>query len=118
MPRNPLLSNYKAFLRPHLDNCGVIYGKLHNGNFIDTPESIQYNATLAITGAVGTFKEKLFNELELEYLRDRGWMQRQCLFHKMFHLKSPNYIYTLIPSVTRFYDTHRPHVLTAGLNIL
>ena len=32
-------------------------------------------------------------------------MQRLCLFHKMFDLKSPNYLYTLIPSITHFYDT-------------
>ena len=41
----------------------------------DTLESIQYNGTLAITGAVkGTSNEKLYNELNLEYLRDRRWM--------------------------------------------
>ena len=104
-PRNFLLSNYKAFLRPHLDNYDVIYNKLHYEKFIDTLKSIQYNATLAITGAVGTSKKTLFNELDLEYLRGWQWMQRLCLFHKMFDLKSPNYLYTLIPSITHFYDT-------------
>ena len=70
--RKPLLSIYKAFLRPHLDYCDVIYDKPRNEKFIDTLESIQYNATLAITGAIkGTSKEKLYNEIGLEYLRDR-----------------------------------------------
>ena len=82
IPRKPLLSIYKAFLRPHLDYCDVIYDKPRNEKFIDTLESIQYNATLAITGAIkGTSKEKLYNELGLEYLRDRRWMRRFCLFH-------------------------------------
>ena len=62
IPRKPLLSIYKNFLRPHLDYCEVIYDKPRNEKFIDTLESIQYNATLAITGAIkGTSKEKLYN---------------------------------------------------------
>ena len=49
---------YEAFLRPHLDYCDVIYDKTRNEKFLDTLESIQYNATLAITGAIkGTSKE-------------------------------------------------------------
>ena len=77
--RKPLLSIYKTLFRPHLDYCDVIYDKPHNEKFTDTVESFQYNAALAIMGAIkGTSKEKLYNELGLEYLKDR-W----CLFHKM-----------------------------------
>ena len=66
IPRKPLLSIYKTFLRPHLDYCDVIYDKPHNEKFTDTVESIQYNAALAITGAIkGTSKEKLYNKLGL-----------------------------------------------------
>ena len=75
IPRKSMLSICKAFLRPHLDYCDVIYDKPRNEKFIGTLESIQYNATLAITGTIkGTSKEKLYNELGLEYLRDR-----QCI---------------------------------------
>ena len=76
IPRKPLLSIYKTFLRPHLDYCDVIYDKPHNEKFTDILESIQYNAALAIKG---TSKEKLYNELGLEYLKDRRWMRRLCL---------------------------------------
>ena len=87
--RKSLVSIYKAFLRPRLHYCDVIYDKPPNENFIDTLELIQYNATLAITGAIkGPSKDKLYNALDLEYLRDRQWMQSLCLFHKMFNLKS------------------------------
>ena len=93
-------------MRPHLDYCDVIYDKPHNEKFTDTVESFQYNVALAITGAIkGTSKEKLYNELGLEYLKDRRWMRRLCLFHKIYNLKSPKYLYNLIPSVNRFYDT-------------
>ena len=53
---------YSIFLRSHLDYCYVIYDKPCNEMFIETLESIQYNATLAITGAIkGASKEKLCN---------------------------------------------------------
>ena len=72
IPRKPLLSIYKTFLRPHLDYCHVIYDKPHTEKFTDTVESIQYNTALAITGPIkGTSKEKLYNELGLEYLKDK-----------------------------------------------
>ena len=106
IPRKPLLSIYKTFLRPHLNYCDVIYDKPHNEKLIDTLESVQYNAPLTSTGAIkGTSKEKMHTELGLEYLRDRQWMQRLCLFHKVFCLKSPNYLYDLIPLVTCSYAT-------------
>ena len=90
-------------MRPHLDYCDVIYDKPRNEKNL---ESIQYNATLAITGAIkGTSKEKLYNELGLEYLRDRRWMRRLCLFHKIFNLHSPKYLYDIIPPATRSYTT-------------
>ena len=62
IPRKPLLSIYKTFLRPRLDYCDVMYDKPHNRKFTDTIESFQYNAALAVTRAVkGTYKEKLYN---------------------------------------------------------
>ena len=91
---------------PHLDYCDVIYDKPHNEKFTDTLKLIQHNAGLAITGAIkGTSKEKLYNELGLESLKDRRWMRRLRLFHKIYKLKSPKYLYNLIPSVNRFYVT-------------
>ena len=32
-------------------------------------------------------------------------MRRLCLFHKIYKLKSPKYLFNLIPSVNRFYVT-------------
>ena len=62
MPRTALLTIYKSFLRPHLDYGDVIY-KL---------ESVQYNAAIAITGAIrGSSREKLYQELGLESLKSR-----------------------------------------------
>ena len=79
----------------------VIYDKPRNEKFVDTLKSIQYNATVAIAGAIkGISEEKLYNELGLEYLRDRRWMQRICVFHNIFNLKSPKCLCDLILPVT------------------
>ena len=59
-----------------------------------------------MAGAIkGTPEEKLYNELGLEYLKHRRWMRRLCLFPKIYNLKSPKYLYNVIPSINRFYDT-------------
>ena len=43
------------------------YNNLCNEKFLDSLESIQYNATLALTGAIKEkSKEKLYNEIGLE----------------------------------------------------
>ena len=50
----------KSFVRPHLDYGDVIYDQPNNDSFIRKVESIQYNAALAITGAIkGTSRERL-----------------------------------------------------------
>ena len=56
-------------------------------------ESLQYNAALAITAATRrSSKEKLYQELTLEYLISRRWLRKLCLFYKIIVNKSPNYL--------------------------
>ena len=70
LPRDTLVNIYKTFVRPHLD-CQMI-------------ESVQYNAALAITGAIrGSFREKLHQELGFESLRDRRWYRKLCFYYKI-----------------------------------
>ena len=67
--RSSLLTIYKSFVRPHLDYGDVIYAQLNNSSLSVKIESVQYNAALAITGAIrGASKEKLFQELGFESL--------------------------------------------------
>ena len=52
-----------------------MYDQAFNESFHQRIESIQYNAAIAITGAIrGTSSEKLFQELGLESLRSRRWL--------------------------------------------
>ena len=69
LSRRSLVTIYKSFIRPHLDYGDIIFDQAFNKSFHDNLESIQYNASLAITGARrGTSKEKLYQELGFESL--------------------------------------------------
>ena len=52
IPRNSLLTIYKSFICPHLDDSGIIYHQPNNGSFCQKIESIQCQAALAITGEI------------------------------------------------------------------
>ena len=70
LPRITLVTIYKAFVRTHMDYGDILYDQAFNNAFHDRLESIQYNACLAITGAIrGLSREKLYQELGLELLR-------------------------------------------------
>ena len=51
LSKNPLLTIYKSFIRPHLDYDDTVYDNPKNDYFCQKLESVQYNATLAITGS-------------------------------------------------------------------
>ena len=98
LPRKSLITLYTSFARPHLDYADVIYDQPHNEKFCNTIESIQYNAALAITGAIrGTSKERLYQELGLESLRNRRWFHRLCFIFKVINNRSPHYLFTMLP---------------------
>ena len=72
LPQSALLTIFKSFIRPHLDYGDIIYDKAFNESFHAKLESLQYNATLAITGAIkGSPTEKIYEELGLESLKLR-----------------------------------------------
>ena len=97
LPRQSLITIYKSFIRPHLDYGDIVYDRAFNESFHKNLQSIQYNAAIAITGAIrGTSSEKLFQELGLESLKSRRWLRKLCLFYKIFHEKSPSYLFQLI----------------------
>ena len=111
LPRAALITMYRAFIRPHLDYGDILYDQAYNMSFHQKLESIQYNACLAITGAIrGTSKEKLFQEIGLESLQLRRWYRKLGMFYKIFKSKTPQYLFKLIP------EKHR-HMLQEMLKI-
>ena len=109
LPRLPLLTIYKSFIRPHLDYDDVIYDQ---ASFHQKIESVQYNSALAITGALrGTSKEKLYHELGLESLEKRRWYKKLCCFYEIFRNQSPEYLFNIIPTSVRPYNTRNANII-------
>ena len=54
------LQSYKALVRPHLSYKDIPYDLTYNNSFHRKLESIQYNACLALSGAVRGFFEKKY----------------------------------------------------------
>ena len=78
--RDSLPTIYKMFVRLHLDYAVMIYGKPGNVNFESKLERVQYNAYLAITGAIqGTNRNSIYAELGIELLSAKRWY-RKLLF--------------------------------------
>ena len=72
LPCTSLLTIYKSFVRRHLDYGDVIYDQPSNASFSNKIESAQYNAALAIAGAIkGSYRDKFYREMGLEYLQQR-----------------------------------------------
>ena len=106
LPRSALITVCKAFVRPYLDYGDILYDQAYNMSFHLKLESIQYNACLAITGAMrDTSKEKLYQELGLETLQLQRWNSKIEMFYKIFKNKSPQYLFKLIPEKTHAYAT-------------
>ena len=106
LPRPALLTIYKCFIRPHLDYGDIIYDQAYNLSFHQKLESIQYNAALALTGAIrGSSREKLYQKLGLESLQLRRWYRKLCCFYKIYNKQAPGYLTELIPTRNETNET-------------
>ena len=99
LPRAPLITIYKSFIRPYLDYGDMIwYGQTFNASFKRKMKTIQYNAALAITGAIrSSSREKLYQELGLETVQQRRWYRNLCCDYKILKPQSLKYLYSIIP---------------------
>ena len=69
-------------------------------------ESLQYNATMVITGAIrGSSTEKIYEELGLESLKSRRWYRKMSFFYKVLKTESPSYLLNAIPNRNRQHQT-------------
>ena len=106
LSRSTLITIYKAFVRPQLDYGDILFDQTFNSSFHEKLESIQYNACLALTGAVrGSSKEQTNQELGFESLRIRQWYRKLCLFYKVLNNEHHQYLFNLIPVRPMLYPT-------------
>ena len=76
-------------------------------------ESVQYNAALAIAGAIhGTSREKVYKELSLETLKSRRWLKKLCCFYNIKNNGIPSYLAELIPSESHLYNNRNTRNIT------
>ena len=107
LPWYTLITICKSFVRLHLDYGDIIYDQPNNESLIQKIDRIQYNAALAITGAIkGTSQSKLCNELGFESLKFRCWFWKLCTFYKIKTTGAPEYLFDLIPETNHMYNTH------------
>ena len=98
MRRASLVNIYRALVRPHLDYGDIIYDNSSNATFSQMIESVQYNAELAITGAIhGSSRDKLYQELGFESFHDRRWFRKLCFYYKIRQNLCPLYLTELLP---------------------
>ena len=71
-----------------MDYGNVVYDQPSNNAFSNKLETFQYNAALAIMGAIkATSHEKLYQQFGLKYFQQRIWMRHLCLFYKVVSTK-------------------------------
>ena len=93
-------------MRPHLDYGDIIYDKQNQESLHQKIERLQYNAALAITGAIkGTYQSKLYSNLGPESLKSRGWFRRLCTFYKIKTREVPQYLSGIILLTNHLYNT-------------
>ena len=96
IPRSSLLTIYKAFVRPHLDH-DIIYDEAYNASFHQKLEKFQYNACLAMTGAIrGTSKENFYQEFGFKSFQLGRWYRKLCSFYKICKNNQPTYFSNII----------------------
>ena len=87
IPRYPLKTIYKTFIKRHLDYDDVIYDRAFSESFDQRLVSILYNVPIAITGAIrgSSSSEKLIQELGLKTLISRRWFRKLYLFYYYYY---------------------------------
>ena len=85
----------------------IIYDKAFSKSFHIKLESLQYNATLVITGAIkgSSFTEKIYEELGLESLKSRRWYRKMSFLCKVLKIESPSYLFNTIPNSNKQHQT-------------
>ena len=85
-----------------------MYDKPNNEIFINTIKKAQYDAALAITGAIrGTSWEKLYAELATESLKFRWWFRKLACFYKIQSTGLTKYLLQLIPTNNHSYNLRK-----------
>ena len=89
-----------------MDYGDILYLQPLNKSINSKLESVQYNASVAVTGVTkGTSRSELYKELGLESLKAQRTLRRLCAFRKIVSTRLPTYLFNLIPQWVHAYQT-------------
>ena len=75
----------------------ITYEQPNNASLSNKIESVEYNAALAIKGAIkGTSKEKLYQELGCESFKNGRWLRHLCYLYKIASTKMPPNLHKIL----------------------
>ena len=104
LTKDPLLTIYKFFIRPHLDYSDIIYDKAYNSSFHQNLEKIQYNSALGITGGIRrTSTENIYQELGLESVEKDDGIEKFVIFIRYLTNNLPH-TFSIILLCLAFYS--------------
>ena len=112
--RPTLITMYKFFVRPHLDYENILYDQTYNSSFHEKQISVQYNACLALTGAIrGSSKDKNISRTwfwvpsGLSLVRKTLYINfvHKTFFYKVLNNEHPQYLFHLILVRSKLYST-------------
>ena len=103
-----MITIYKSLVRHHLYNGAIIFHQAENESFCKKFESVQYNAGLAIAGAIRSSSR----ELGLETLKPKRWLRKWCCFYKIKNNGIPYHLAELIPFESHLCNTRNTRNFT------
>ena len=110
LSRKRLLINYRSFIRPHLDYGDVSNDQHSNASYSNKIELVQYN--MALTVAIkGSSRDKLYQELRLEYFQQIKRIRRLCLLCKFLSAEQTSHIDNLFPHIFTDVQTLSAYLL-------
>ena len=85
-------------------------------SFCEKLESVQYEAALAIIGAVqGTSGNKIYEELGIESLKSRRWYRRLSCIFEIIKEEAQNYLINLIPKCNQTIRKRNSHIYQSSI---
>ena len=84
LPPSSLLIIHESYVRPHLEYGDIVYDKPNNSSLSNKIKSLNFNTALAIADTIrDSTKEKFYQELSFESLKDRRCMRKIVYFERI-----------------------------------
>ena len=105
MPREDLVTTYKAFARAHLNYGDLLFDQAFNVLFHEKLETIKCKASLDMTGTIrGTSKDNSLSKILFRITSAPCLLKKALSFYMIFQNRSAAYLLNLIPARNTHYS--------------